>query len=109
MELKSGLLSFRLNTSLALTQVDLWLGLSYCDGKWNKVTIKKEGSMLSTSMNELMKCVPDSRPQLLEVNSPVYLGGIPQELQNSYKHLNLEQGKLVELTNIYSLVSSRFW
>ncbi|XP_069911419.1 usherin isoform X2 [Oryctolagus cuniculus] len=92
MELKSGLLSFRLNTSLALTQVDLWLGLSYCDGKWNKVTIKKEGPMLSISMNELMKCVPDSRPQGLDVNSPVYVGGIPQELQNSYKHLNLEQG-----------------
>lgn len=55
MELKSGILSFRLNTSLTFTQVDLWPGLSYCDGKWNKVIIKKNDSVISASMNELME------------------------------------------------------
>lgn len=94
MELKSGILSFRLNTSLTFTQVDLWLGLSYCDGRWNKVIIKKKGSVLSTSMNELMERVSESRAQPLMVNSPVYVGGTPQELHDSYKHLKLEQGKL---------------
>ncbi|XP_040491950.1 usherin [Ursus maritimus] len=92
MELKSGILSFRLNTSLSLTQVDLWVGLSYCDGKWNKVIIKKKGSIISASMNELRKCVSQSRAQPLMVNSPVYMGGTPQELQDSFKHLSLEQG-----------------
>ncbi|XP_060145902.1 usherin [Globicephala melas] len=92
MELKSGILSFRLNTSLTFTQVDLWLGLSYCDGRWNKVIIKKKGSVLSTSMNELMERVSESRAQPLMVNSPVYVGGTPQELHESYKHLKLEQG-----------------
>ncbi|KAM9109657.1 usherin isoform 1-T1 [Megaptera novaeangliae] len=92
MELKSGKLSFRLNTSLTFTQVDLWLGLSYCDGKWNKVIIKKKGSVLSTSMNELMEHVSESRAQPLMVNSPVYVGGTPRELHDSYKHLKLEQG-----------------
>ncbi|XP_058895005.1 usherin [Kogia breviceps] len=92
MELKSGILSFRLNTSLTFTQVDLWLGLSYCDGKWNKVVIKKKGSVLSTSMNELMERVSESRAQPLMVNSPVYVGGTPRELHDSYKHLKLEQG-----------------
>lgn len=93
MELKSGILSFRLNTSLAFTQVDLLLGLSYCNGKWNKVIIKKEGSFISTSMNGLMKHTSESGAQPLVVNSPVYVGGIPQELLNSYQHLCLEQGK----------------
>lgn len=94
MELKSGILSFRLNTNLTFTQVDLWLGLSYCDGKWNKVIIKKENSVLSASMNELMERVSEPRAQLLMVNSPVYVGGAPQRLRDSYKHLSLEQGKL---------------
>lgn len=94
MELKSGILSFRLNTSLTFTQVDLWLGLSYCDGKWNKVIIKKNDSVISASMNELMEQVSESTAQPLMVNSPVYVGGIPQELRGSYKHLKLEQGKL---------------
>ncbi|XP_002760562.4 usherin [Callithrix jacchus] len=92
MELKSGILSFRLNTSLAFTQVDLLLGKSYCDGRWNKVTIKKEGSFISASMNGLMKHASGSGAQPLVVNSPVYVGGIPQELLNSYQHLCLEQG-----------------
>ncbi|XP_053463887.1 usherin [Nycticebus coucang] len=92
MELKSGILSFRLNTSLAFTHVELWLGLSYCDGKWNNVTVKKEGSSVSANMNGLMERVSDSRAQALAVNSPIYVGGIPWELQNLYQHLSLEQG-----------------
>ncbi|XP_041578632.1 usherin [Vulpes lagopus] len=91
-ELKSGILSFRFNTSLTFTQVDLRLGLSYCDGKWNKVIIKKKDSLIAASMNELRERVSQSRAQPLMVNSPVYVGGTPQELQDSYKHLSLEQG-----------------
>lgn len=111
MELKSGILSFRLNTSLAFTQVDLLLGLAYCNGKWNKVIIKKEGSFISTSMNGLMKHASESGAQPLVVNSPVYVGGIPQELLNSYQHLCLEQGKfhLEEFTNPYSPGANRCW
>lgn len=109
MELKSGILSFRLNTSLSLTQVDLWVGLSYCDGKWNKVIIKKKGSIISASMNELRKCLSQSRAQPLMVNSPVYVGGTPQELQDSFKHLSLEQGKVhLEFPNKYSSGPTRF-
>ena len=111
MELKSGILSFRLNTSLTFTQVDLWLGLSYCDGKWNKVIIKKKGSVLSTSMSELMEHVSESRAQPLMVNSPIYVGGTPRELHDSYKHLKLEQGKLhqEEFPSQYSPGPTRSW
>lgn len=104
MELKSGILSFRLNTSLTFTQVDLWLGLSYCDGKWNKVIIKKKGSILTASMNELRERASQSRAQPLMVNSLVYVGGTPQELHDSFKYLSLEQGKvhLKEFPDKYS-------
>lgn len=103
-ELKSGVLSLRLNAGLALTQVDLWLGLSYCYGEWNKVIVKKEGSVVSASMNELTERVSELQAQPLVVNSPVYLGGTPPELQESYKYLSLEQGKLplTESPNRYS-------
>ncbi|EGV92554.1 Usherin [Cricetulus griseus] len=92
MELKSGLLSFQLKSSLLFTQVDLWLGLAYCDGSWNTVIIKKEGSMVSVAVNELMEHSSQAGAQTLQVNSPVYVGGIPQELQDSYSHLTLEKG-----------------
>lgn len=93
-ELKSGILSLRLNTSLTLTRVDLWLGLSYCDGRWNTMTVRKESAMVSASLNELMERVSQPRAQPLAVNSPVYLGGVPPELQDSHTHLGLEPGKL---------------
>ncbi|ELK32172.1 Usherin [Myotis davidii] len=91
-ELKSGILSLRLNTSLTFTRVDLWLGLSYCDGTWNKVTVRKEGALVSASLNELMERMSQPRAQPLAVNSAVYLGGVPSELQDSHAHLGLEPG-----------------
>ncbi|NXV84670.1 USH2A protein, partial [Calonectris borealis] len=91
-ELKSGILNIFLKTGIVFTQVDLWLGLSYCDGKWNKVTVNKEGSVVSASMNELREQTLEPRVQQLKVNSPVYVGGIPPEIQNFYKELGLEEG-----------------
>ncbi|KAJ7402273.1 hypothetical protein BTVI_87954 [Pitangus sulphuratus] len=91
-ELKSGILNIFLKTGIVFTQVDLWLGLSYCDGKWNEVTVSKEGSVISTSMNELREQALEPRVQQLKVNSPVYIGGIPPEIQNFYKELGLAQG-----------------
>uniref|UniRef100_A0A8C6NEI0 Usherin n=1 Tax=Melopsittacus undulatus TaxID=13146 RepID=A0A8C6NEI0_MELUD len=91
-ELKSGMLNIFLKTGIVFTQVDLWLGLSYCDGKWNKVTVNKEGSVVSASVNELREKMLEPHVQELNVNSPVYVGGIPPEIQNFYKELALEQG-----------------
>ncbi|XP_013375386.1 PREDICTED: usherin isoform X1 [Chinchilla lanigera] len=91
-ELKNGVLSFRSNASLTFTQVDLWLGLSYCDGKWNEVSIKKEGPLLAAGVNALMERYSASAAQPLVVNSPVYVGGIPQHLRGTFRHLSLEQG-----------------
>ncbi|EDL94949.1 rCG20448 [Rattus norvegicus] len=92
MELKSGLLSFQLNSSRILTRVEVRLGRTHCDGKWNRVTIRREGSMVSVGVNELTKSTSRAGDQPPLLTSPVYLGGIPQELQASYRHLTLEQG-----------------
>ncbi|XP_055465169.1 usherin [Psammomys obesus] len=91
-ELKSGLLSFRLNSSLVFTQVDVRLGLAYCSGTWNSVIIQKEGSGVSLVVNELVEHTSQATAHTLLLNSPVYLGGVPQELQDSFRHLALEQG-----------------
>lgn len=86
-------MSFLLKTGVVVTQVNLWLGLSYCDGKWKKVIVKKEGSVVSANMNQLKEQVLEPHAQQLEVNSPVYIGGIPSELEDSYKDVGLQQGK----------------
>lgn len=83
-----------LRAGIVFTQVDLWLGLSYCDGKWNEVTVNKEGSVISATMNELREQALDPRVQQLKVNSPVYVGGIPPEIHSFYRELGLEQGKM---------------
>uniref|UniRef100_A0A8D0L665 Usherin n=1 Tax=Sphenodon punctatus TaxID=8508 RepID=A0A8D0L665_SPHPU len=91
-EVKSGILSFLLKTGVVFTRVDLWLGLSYCDGSWKRVTVKREGSKILASVNELTEHVLEPRAHQLKVNSPVYIGGIPPDVQNFYKDLRLEQG-----------------
>ncbi|XP_060102758.1 usherin [Heteronotia binoei] len=91
-ELKSGILRFLLKNNFVSTHVDLWLGLSYCDGKWKKVTLKKEGLVVSASVNELREQVVEPGLEELTVNSPVYIGGIPDEVQDAFKELELEQG-----------------
>lgn len=75
--------------------MNLWLGLSYCDGKWNKVILKKEGLVVSASVNELTKQVVQPGLEELNVNSPVYIGGIPEEVQKTFEELGLEQGVLL--------------
>lgn len=93
-ELKSGILRFQLQNNFVSTHVNLWLGLSYCDGKWKKVILKKEGFVVSASVNELTEKVVEPGLEELTVNSPVYIGGVPYEVQDAFKELELEQGVL---------------
>lgn len=72
--------------------MDLWLGLSYCDGKWNKIILSKSGTVASAKMNEWTDHVMEPDLEQLFVNSPVYLGGTPVEVQEAFKELGLEQG-----------------
>ncbi|XP_041108645.1 usherin [Polyodon spathula] len=91
-ELRSGTLSFMFKTSQDFTRVDLWLGLSYCEGRWNRVTLRKQGSVATASMNKLTEQVSGTVAEELNINSPIYLGGIPAEMQSSFRGLGLQQG-----------------
>ncbi|RXN00888.1 Usherin [Acipenser ruthenus] len=90
-ELRSGTLSFMFKTSQDFTRVDLWLGLSYCEGSWNRVTLRKQGSVATASMNKLTEQVSGTVAEKLNINSPIYLGGIPAETQSSFRGLGLQQ------------------
>lgn len=50
--------------------------------------------MISATMNELREQALEPHAQQLKVNSPVYVGGIPPEIQSFYRELGLEQGKM---------------
>eukprot|EP00062_Callorhinchus_milii_P018719 gi/632972566/ref/XP_007902721.1/ PREDICTED: usherin [Callorhinchus milii] len=92
-ELHNGTLSFMFNTNSSVTRVDLWLGLSYCDGKWKSVVLKKHGTMASVSVDGQMenKLVSDNEEELY-INSPVYLGGIPAEKESFCTECAPQQG-----------------
>lgn len=94
MEPRSRLLRFPLKSSLIFTQVDPWWGPAYCKRNWNAVLIKKEGSVVLVGVNELLGRALQAGAQTLRVNSPVYVGGIPQELQDSNSPVILEQDKI---------------
>uniref|UniRef100_UPI00398F6349 usherin isoform X1 n=1 Tax=Pristiophorus japonicus TaxID=55135 RepID=UPI00398F6349 len=91
-ELHSGILSFMFNTSSSATRVDLWLGLSYCDGKWKSIILKKHGTVASVNVNGQVKQELASDEEELHINSPIYLGGIPTEAESFCRECELNQG-----------------
>ncbi|XP_038667644.1 usherin isoform X2 [Scyliorhinus canicula] len=91
-ELHSGTLSFLVKTSSSITRVDLWLGLSYCDGKWKNITLKKQGAVASVNVNGQIKEELATEEEELQINSPIYLGGIPTEAESFCRGCELKQG-----------------
>ncbi|KAM6942982.1 usherin [Xenentodon cancila] len=92
-ELEAGLLSFILFSDGHMTELSMWVGLSYCDGEWKKLSLAKHGSVISSAVNDWAE---ETRavggPVSLSVDSPLYLGGVPLELihpalsAQSHKH-----------------------
>lgn len=81
MELEAGLLSFILFSDGHVAQLSMWVGLSYCDGDWNQLSLAKRGSVISAAVNDWAE---ETRgvggPGRLNVDSPLYLGGVPEKL-----------------------------
>ncbi|KAM4770863.1 usherin [Rhinophrynus dorsalis] len=93
-ELNNGILKSKLKTNSTVAQLNLWAGLSYCDGRWNQVYIKKERALFSIQLNNLVERVVEShnlQPEI-HVNSSVYIGGVPEKVQDSFPDLDLQQG-----------------
>ncbi|XP_076156222.1 usherin [Alosa pseudoharengus] len=91
-ELEGGILTWTLRWASQQTQVSLWVGLSYCDGIWNSVSLAKRGVSASAVLNQASEQERGARRGILRVSSPLYLGGVPHNLHhkalNSHSHLH---------------------
>ncbi|CAJ1048931.1 LOW QUALITY PROTEIN: usherin [Xyrichtys novacula] len=92
-ELEGGLLSFILASESHVTELSMWVGLSYCDGDWKKLLLAKHGSLISAAVNDWAEETRGQGGEVrVRVDSPLYLGGVPMELKHpalesrSHKH-----------------------
>ncbi|XP_062312043.1 usherin-like, partial [Osmerus eperlanus] len=81
-ELEGGLLSWVLSWGGHVTHLSMWVGLSYCDGEWNQLSLVKEGSLISASLNDWSEYQRGEGGGRLRVDSPLYLGGVPPHLSH---------------------------
>lgn len=93
MELEAGILSLILASEGHVTELSMWVGLSYCDGDWKQFSLAKHGPLLSAAVNDWAEETRGVGGALrLRVDSPLYLGGVPGELihpaldSRSHKH-----------------------
>ncbi|KAM3624776.1 uncharacterized protein V6R79_001428 [Siganus canaliculatus] len=77
-ELEGGLLSFILVSEGHVTELSMWVGLSYCDGDWKQISLAKRGSLISAAVGDWAEETrgPGGAGRL-RVDSPLYLGGVP--------------------------------
>ncbi|XP_075319241.1 usherin [Odontesthes bonariensis] len=92
-ELEAGLLAFILACDGYVTELSMWVGLSYCDRDWKQLSLAKHGSVISAAVNDWAEETRGVGGALrLRVDSPFYLGGVPTELSHpaldgrSHKH-----------------------
>ncbi|KAA8595473.1 hypothetical protein FQN60_010764, partial [Etheostoma spectabile] len=93
-ELEAGLLSFILASEGHVTELSMWVGLSYCNGDWKQISLAKRGLLISAAVNDWAEETRGvGEPVRLKVDSPLYLGGVPMELihpaleSKSHKHV----------------------
>uniref|UniRef100_A0A3B4TAI5 Usherin n=1 Tax=Seriola dumerili TaxID=41447 RepID=A0A3B4TAI5_SERDU len=103
-ELEAGLLSFILASEGHVTELSMWVGLSYCDGDWKQLSFAKRGSLISAAVNDWAEETRGGGAVRLRVDSPLYLGGVPMDLihpaldSRSHKH-----GEICVCTEIVSV------
>lgn len=93
MELEGGLLSYVVASEGHVTELSMWVGLSYCDGDWKQFSLAKRGSLISAAVsNWAEETRGGARPGPLRVDSHLYVGGVPTGLTHpaldtrSHKH-----------------------
>ncbi|XP_029001116.1 usherin isoform X2 [Betta splendens] len=91
-ELDGGLLSYIVAAEGRVTELSMWVGLSYCDGDWKQFSLAKRGSLISAAVNDWEEETRGgARPGRLRVDSHLYVGGVPTglthpALDRSHKH-----------------------
>ncbi|KPP71102.1 usherin-like, partial [Scleropages formosus] len=94
-KLQGGTLSWTLRWAGGEAQVNLWVGLSYCNGGWNSVSLLKQGALVAATMNGLSEQLPGGDSGELVVSSPLYLGGVPDRLESTVpRRFGLLQGEI---------------
>lgn len=64
-----------------MTQLQMWVGLSYCDGDWKQLSLAKRGDAVSAAVNDWAEETRGAGGAGgLRVDSPLYVGGVPAEL-----------------------------
>uniref|UniRef100_A0A672FK37 Usher syndrome 2A (autosomal recessive, mild) n=1 Tax=Salarias fasciatus TaxID=181472 RepID=A0A672FK37_SALFA len=83
-ELEAGLLSFTVHSEGHVTELSMWVGLSYCDGDWKQLSLAKRGSLVSAAVDDWAEEARGAGgAAMLRVDSSLYLGGVPGELAHS--------------------------
>ncbi|XP_068597953.1 usherin [Brachionichthys hirsutus] len=92
-ELEGGLLSYILSSEGHVTELRMWVGLSYCDGDWKQLSLTKRGSLILAAVDDWAEeTIGVGGAARLKVNSSLYLGGVPMDLihpalhSQSHKH-----------------------
>lgn len=98
-ELEAGLLHVSLSCDGQLTELNAWVGLSYCDGDWKQLLLSKRGSLLSAAVGDWAEeTKATGGAAWLRVDSPLYLGGVPAELVHVALHGRSHRHGETELT-----------
>ncbi|XP_073409429.1 usherin [Dendrobates tinctorius] len=91
-QLDNGNLHVKSKSNSSLVHGHLWAGLSYCDGRWNHLLLEKEGKHFYIRLNNLMERMVEPEALNIKVNSPVFVGGVPESVQILFPELHMQQG-----------------
>ncbi|XP_075195246.1 usherin [Anomaloglossus baeobatrachus] len=91
-QLNNGNLIVKYKSNSSLIQGHLWAGLSYCDGRWNHLSLQKEGKHFYVRLNNLMERMIEPEAFEIKVNTPVYVGGVPESVRILFAELDMQQG-----------------
>ncbi|XP_071996224.1 usherin isoform X2 [Engystomops pustulosus] len=91
-ELDHGNLTAKYHSNSTMIQVNLWVGLSYCDGRWNHMSFRKEGKHFYLRLNNLLERAVGSAALEMKGNSTVFIGGVPEAVQILFPELQMQQG-----------------
>lgn len=81
--MEGGLLSVILAADGHTTELSMWVGLSYCDGEWKKLSVAKRGLFVLAAVDDWAEEVRGGGEAVrLSVDSVLYLGGVPAELHH---------------------------
>ncbi|XP_053315134.1 usherin [Spea bombifrons] len=93
-QLNNGMLNVKIKNKSSQGELNLWAGLSYCNGRWNTIHMQKEGTIFSVQLNDLVERVDitDSLCPTTTLRSALYIGGVPERVQHLFPDLALRHG-----------------